>query len=296
MDIVSLFAVISSIILLGYISGYIFKKTGIPDVLILIGVGVVIRYGFKWLDPENLGAGSSVFTTFALIFLLFQGALNIDIKTLFESLSYVLKLTILHFILSLGVIFGIVFFISGSVPASLIAAFILAGTSSAVVIPLINNIDIKERYGTILTMESAITDVLCIIGVLTLVRIFSPGSGVLPSEIFRSVLVSFALAIFVGVIIGYFWVLLLSKHEDLISAHILTIGIVMGVYAFVQSPLVSGSGAIAALTFGIVLGNSRSILKFRYRKKNKAIEARAAKVRSVKKKERILDRKISHNV
>jgi cell volume regulation protein A len=295
MEIHFIFAIIAFIIFLGYLSEYIFKRTNVPDVLFLIIAGIVIRTVFEWTTPESLGFGSELFTTFALIFLLFQGALNIKFGDLFASLSNVLKLTLTHFILSLVVSTAVIYFIEGSFLVSLVAGLIVAGTSSAIVIPLVERIQIRDKYKLILTLESAITDVLCIIGVLTVLEIFKSGN-IDGSVIFQAILTSFALAIFVGVVVGILWIFILNKHQSLIDAHILTIGIVMAIYAFVESQLVGASGAIAALTFGIVLGNSKTILDIKNKQRNKAIEYRASKEKSIKKREEILENKVSNVV
>ena len=120
-------------------------------------------------------------------------------------------------------------------------------------------VDIKDKYGLVLKLESALSDVLSIIGTITVLEIIETGIAV-PAGIFQSVLQSFSLAIIVGIICGIIWVYLLKKHGYLMKAYMLTIALVIGLYVFVESDFVGGSGPIAALTFGLVLGNSRVLL------------------------------------
>ena len=54
----------------------------------------------------------------------------------------------------------------------ILGGFILGGTSSAVVIPMITSLNASEESTTLLTVESALTDVLCIIG--TVRKAFKP--------------------------------------------------------------------------------------------------------------------------
>lgn len=258
MEVLSVLAVIAAIIGLGFLSEQIFKKTNVPDVLILIFVGIIIA-GIGWARADDFGDGSRLFTTFALVFILFQGAMNIDFKELLASLSKTVYLTILSFILTLGIVTAVASLLGHDLMVSLLIGTILGGTSSAVVIPLVKNLD-AGKSGTVLTLESAISDVLCIVGAITVIGIFETGSAV-PSEIFQTILSSFSLALVLGLAIGLVWILILNKYATLADAYMVSVALVIALYAFVESPFVNASGAIAALAFGLILGNSEGILK-----------------------------------
>lgn len=260
-DVISVFAVITGIIFLGFFAEILFKKTNIPDVLLLIFVGIFIGTFLNWIDVETLGDGTRLFTTFALVFILFQGALSINFKTLLEALGPTVSLTLLNFIFTVTAVSGVAYFILDySLLLSMLVGTILGGTSSAVVIPIVHNLTgVKEKYKLTLTLESALSDVLCIVGTLTILQILLTGE-VVASNIFNSILTSFALALIVGVAFGIAWAVILHKFELLQNSYILTIACVLGLYAFVESDFVGASGAIAALSFGLILGNSHLIL------------------------------------
>ena len=260
MDALTTFAVISAIIILGYFSELLFKRTGIPDVLILIGIGVALRHFFEAVHPENFGLGGSLFATFALIYLLFQGALAIDFKTLFQSVKEASKLTILSFFFTVLVTTILTIFLFGfEIKLALLFGMIVGGTSSAVVIPLVKMLPINKRHSSAVMLESAISDVLCIVGSMTMINIILSGE-VSGAEIFKNILSSFSLAIIVGGIIGLLWVFTLFKFKNLRRAHLVTIAVVIALFAFVESPFIEASGAIACLSFGLVLGNSKAII------------------------------------
>jgi NhaP-type Na+/H+ or K+/H+ antiporter len=272
MDIVTTLFVISGIMFIGFLAEIIFKKTNIPDVLILIGVGIILSSVLGWTNKDVLAGGATLFTTFALVFVLFQGALSINFVTLIKSLPSTFKLTILNFILTVIVVALIAYFGFGyNFNLALLIGMILGGTSSAVVIPLVNNVEIKEKYSSVLTLESALSDVLCIIGTITVLEIIATGQ-VLAESIFKSVFTSFSLAIVTGLIIGILWVILLHKSDHLAKSYMMTIAMVVALYALVESPLIQASGAIAALVFGLLLGNSKSLLELKKRKKSQEDE------------------------
>jgi cell volume regulation protein A len=260
MDVLSYLAVIAGVIFVGFISEIIFKKFSFPDVLLLSFVGIGIGSFLTISESETFGIGAEIFSTFALIFILFQGASNINFKLLVKNLSSTLKLTVLNFILTTGVISLISYYFLGDLLISLLIGTILSGTSSAVVIPLVTNVDIKNKYGLVLTLESAISDVLCILGTLTILEIIETGTAV-ASTIFRDILSSFALALIVGTVFGVGWILLFRKYDYLNYFYMLTIAFLLGVYVFVEGPFISASGPIAVLAFGLVLGNSKSIFE-----------------------------------
>jgi cell volume regulation protein A len=257
MNILVILSAIAAIIIIGFLGEIIFKKFKIPDVLILIVIGIILGSGFGLVSDDIAGAG--IFTTFALLFILFQGSLNINFKSVLSSFKDFMSLTFLTFIMTVLGISLISTIFGYSMLESLLIGFILGGTSSSVVIPLVNVIHLTKDHSSVLKLESAISDVLCIIGTLTIINILQSGA-VVTSEIFRTVLSSFAMAIVVGGVLGFITVYLQYKYEAVRKNYILIIGLLIGVYVFVESPFIAASGAIAALTFGLMIGNSKAFV------------------------------------
>lgn len=268
MDVVAVFSIIAGIICLGYLAELLFRKTNIPDVIFLIATGILIGTVLRWVGPGSFGVASELFTTFALVFLLFQGALNIDLRELFESLLNTSKLTVLSFFLTIAVVTCIGVAMGMELLLALLLGVVLGGTSSAVVIPLVNNLRLKSS-GVVLMLESAISDVLCIVGAVTIINIFQTGSAS-AGEVLRQVLNSFLLAAFIGAAAGLLWIMLLDRYAHLKEAYMVGVATVMGVYAVVESPFVGASGAIAALVFGLAFGNSDTLLRALHGRKHRS--------------------------
>ena len=206
MDLLTLFALIAGIIIIGYFAELLFKKTHIPDVLLLIGVGIAIRFFFPIIDPLEFGMSATLFTTFALIYLLFQGALAIDFDSLFKSVKSASLLTIVSFVFTtLTASILSIILLGFSIPLALLFGMILGGTSSAVVIPLVKILPLQKKYGSSLILESAISDVLCIVGAMTLMNIILSGQ-ITTEEVFKNLVSSFSLAIIIGAVAGLIWV------------------------------------------------------------------------------------------
>ena len=279
-DVVSIFGVIAAIVFLGFISDLIFRKTNIPDVIFLIFTGIMIATVLKWVSPATFGSGSRLFTTFALVFILFQGALSMNFKTLLKSLSNTFNLSILSFFLTAVVTTLLSLLLGFNFLLSLLIGMILAGTSSNIVIPLVKHLSIKDKHGLVLKLESAVSDVFCIIGALTVIKIIQTGSALL-SMIFKTILSSFALALLVGAFSGVVWILLLDKFTQLANSYMVTVAMVMGLYAFIESSFVGASGPVGALAFGLILGNSKPILHLVHKKKRNLLEEDAKVIKSV---------------
>ena len=72
---------ISFVLFFGFFAEFIFKKKRIPDVLFLVLLGFIIGpYVLNLVQPLQVSEIAPIFTTFALIFLLYDGAFNISLR------------------------------------------------------------------------------------------------------------------------------------------------------------------------------------------------------------------------
>jgi NhaP-type Na+/H+ and K+/H+ antiporter len=91
---------------------------------------------------------------------------------------------------------------------------IVGGTSSAVVIPLIAKLKIQERSRTDLLLESAFSDVLCIVVTLALLQSIR-SHELRPGLIAGQVVSSFVMASALGAIGAFFWSNMLARVRQL---------------------------------------------------------------------------------
>jgi cell volume regulation protein A len=186
---------------------------------------------------------------------LFEGSLNIDIRSFIKSIPHGMKLTVLNFIASLlvGMLGG--YLLGLELGSGLLLGAILGGTSSAIVIPILKRVNVETKTGLSLMLESAISDVITIVGALTIAKVISLSQFDV-SEILNKVLTSFIIAIAIGSALGFFWAKILQKFESL-NSYMITIAFLLMVYSFTE--FIGSSGPIASLMFGLVLGNSRKL-------------------------------------
>ena len=185
--------------------------------------------------------------------ILFESGTSLNITTLGESLGTTGLLATLCFALT-GVIVAIIGFtvMNLELLPAILLGMILGGTSSAVVIPMVNALQLSEKNSTVLVLESALTDVLCIVGVFALLQIYTQG-GVEPGRLIGSVLSALIFAAVIGVVGGIGWLLVLGKVRDFPNTISSTLAYVFIVYGATE--FLGFSGAIAALALGITLTN-----------------------------------------
>jgi len=248
---------VSLIVMFGYLAEYFFRKTRVPDILFLLLLGIALGpFGLGAVRPSELLAFAPIFTTFALVFLLFDGAFNIDLRSFLTGISKSLAVTLFNFIISIIVI-TIIMLISGyPLLISILLGAICGGISSAFVIPLLRLLRAGKQSYSVLTIESALTDVLCIVTALAIMEVIKAQVFSAQQTVMQIVSL-FAVAGFIGIIAGVLWILFVVKVLKRNKAYLLTIAFVLFVYAITE--FLGGNGAIAALFFGIVLANSQQL-------------------------------------
>ena len=94
-DSVSIALIISAlIILIGFLANYLFSKTGLPDMLILIFLGVLFGPILGVFNPTAVESFAPYIAALALAYILFDGGIGLNIrKVIFSSPRAVLLAT-----------------------------------------------------------------------------------------------------------------------------------------------------------------------------------------------------------
>jgi cell volume regulation protein A len=139
----------------------------------------------------------------------------------------------------------------------------VGGSSSIIVFGLVRRLPVSDQTKSMLSLESAITDIL--VTILAFVLIDLLVSGMLDPNL---ALVSFGKSIAVGLGLGFGigipWAYVTTKFQNAQHSYMLTIGVLFVIF-FIEKSL-GGTGALAPLIFGLMLGNKQLIshyLKFR---------------------------------
>ncbi|HPC35257.1 MAG TPA: cation:proton antiporter [Candidatus Marinimicrobia bacterium] len=253
MEITLTVMLIGVIIFSSHLFSAIYSRTKIPDVLFLFLIGFLIGPILGLVKPSHFGAVGQVFTTITLIMILFESGIGISLKGIRKSLKGLLILTFLNFIATVIVVGGLTFlFTKLGLIQSLMVGTILGGTSSAIVIPIIDQLEMLEDSKRILMFESIINDVLCVVLTFSLLQAYKLGEikiGLMTLKI----IATFVLAAAFGIVGAIIWSAILNRIRNLQNSTFTTLAFVFIVYGIVE--LLGFSGAIAALVFGFTISN-----------------------------------------
>lgn len=231
----------------------IFSKQKIPDVLFLIMIGILLGPIFHIVSPQSFGSVGTAFTTITLVFILFDGGIGIKFDDLKKSYKPILSLTLISVFLSIIITIIVGYCFHLSLLNSTIIGCILSGTAASVVIPLTQHLSIGSSTKTTLILESAVSDVICLILSLALIDAARLNTSLDFGKITGNILSSFAFAIVFGVLGGIIWGSFLKRMRRFKNSMFLTPASVFIIYGVTD--ILNFSGAIAALTFGITIAN-----------------------------------------
>lgn len=245
--------VIGLLVFLAHFFTALFRRTRVPDVLLLMLLGILLGPVTHWVKPENFGHVGGVISTFALVVILFESGIDLDPEVIMRTWRPTLGLTLTTFVVTVLAAFGVGHYLLGlTTMMSWILGATVGGTSAAVVIALVKSMKMKDPSGTVLIMESALGDVLSIVLLLGLVEAAALGR-VHAGKMIGSIFASLVCAGIIGVIGGFIWLLVLNSVRQFPNTTFTTLAFLFILYGV--SDVMGFSGAIAALAFGATLTN-----------------------------------------
>jgi cell volume regulation protein A len=247
---------IGVLVFFGHLLSAVFSWTRIPDVLVLMLVGILIGPVLGLVSPADFGKVGSAFTTIALLVILFESGTGLNVQVLRRALREAVVLTLASFVLAVFAVSLVGYFLLGlSVFMAVALGAILGGTSAIIVIPIVQMLRTEEKTKTVLLLESALTDVLCIVVTLAVLEAYAIGGNPNIGQILGRILASFLLAGAMGFLAGVVWSYLLLHLRRFPNTIFTTIAYIFVLYGVTE--FLGYSGAIATLAFGVTLGNAQ---------------------------------------
>ena len=254
------FFILGAVLVLGFITSKIFERTKFPDVIILMFVGMLIGPVLNIVPITGaVSALAPYIGTLALIIILFDGGLNLNLFKVLTSLAKSSGFTLLVFIMNvvfLGILMKL--FFGWTYLEGLLLGTVVGGTSSAIVIPLASRLSMSEDSKIMLSLESVLNDSLCIIVALALIEIISLGTVDLRNTA-GALASAFSSASVIAIVFAIFWIGILNRLYIKQVEYSLTLAVAFILYSVVE--LVKGNGAIAIFIFALLLGNFSELAK-----------------------------------
>ena len=255
-------AALGGIIAIGFVGYLLFERTRVTDVLLLILIGVLIGPVFGLFSVSAFQEATTLVGALALIVIMFDGGLGLRLKDLLVSFWRAMLLALVGLAMTVAAVAALAHYAIGlSWPAAALLGLILGGTSGIIVMPTIARTRAAAPTKVLLNVESALTDVFCVIGVVTLIGVLSASDAFGSASVSaagKAIAASFSVAIVIGIVAGFLWLRLLRQLEGKKNAYMATLAAVLLLYVGVE--VVGGSGAIGVLAFGIVLGNGVDLM------------------------------------
>jgi cell volume regulation protein A len=257
-DVVSLALLVSGgIIVVGFLSNLLFERTGFPDMLLLIILGAVVGPGLGLFAGSSVIALAPYLAALALLFILFDGGIRMNIYQVVAESPRAAVLAVSGFALSLvAVAVFMIYVVNVPLLYAVLFGSIYGGSSSVAVVSLASKIKMSETASTVLKLESAITDILCIVVSLAVIDIILTGQMDYV-DVAKVIVARFSTGAVIGIVVGFLWLSTLRRIVRAPYAYMLTLAMVLFSYAF--SEYLGGSGALSSLVLGIVLGNEMEI-------------------------------------
>ncbi len=245
----------SGIIILSFFFNILSKKTNIPSVLMLIGLGMLIRVWMKsnGIIGEDLRLNKilEVLGNIGIVMIVLEAALDLKLRK--EKKGLILKSFL---IATLGItfsMFGLGGFFMYIFPSTdwytaIVYAIPLSIMSSAIIIPSVGRLTgLKKEF---MVYESTFSDIL---GIMIFYYVLEPevfaGEGSLAWGIFNNIMGTIILSLIVAYIMVY-----LFQHLKMQVKLFLIIGVLLLLFAL--GKYFHLSSLLLILTFGLVLNNT----------------------------------------
>ncbi len=230
-----------------------FSRRRIPDVLLLMLIGILVGPVLGFVTPANLDEIGPVLASLTLLFILFDSGIDMKLDMVRRYWSGVVQVTFFSFVVSMATVTLVAYFLVDlELKASMMLGAMVAGTAAAIVIPLVRRMRVSVKTRVTLTLESAISGVLCIVIALAFIEGYKLGNVSIGSMLGR-VFASILMALVIGTVGGIVWSSFMDRIRKLQNSMFLTPAFVFVIYGVAE--LLGYSGAIATLSFGLVLGN-----------------------------------------
>ena len=256
---------LAGIIILSFFFNVLSKKTNIPSVLMLIGLGMGVK---TWMQSQGiinedlkLNSILEVIGNVGLVMIVLEAALDLKLER--EKTGLILKSFIIATLGIAGSMFALggfflYIFPSTNLYTALVYAIPLSIMSSAIIIPSVGRLVGKKKE--FMVYESTFSDIL---GIMVFYFMIGADGGAGEGSIFWEIALNIIGTIILSVIVAYVMVYLF-QHLQMQVKLFLIIGILLLLFAV--GKYFHLSSLLLILAFGLVLNNTEVFFQGRLKK------------------------------
>ncbi|MCJ7731094.1 cation:proton antiporter [Candidatus Bathyarchaeota archaeon] len=261
MDVENLIILVCLTLLLSFLSALIYRVTRIPDVVWLMGFGIFMGSGIQYVDKNLFNELAPLMSILALSIILFEAGINVDIIMLIDNLgksTILTSTTVLFSILLVGFTTNLFLPRDFTLLQGMLLGAMIGGTSTVAVFGVLSSLEkTVTNFGStkiMLTMESIISDPVCIIASITLIRmIMKPSVSI--RDGFSDIVSTFILSALFGMVIGLTWSTVLNRLRTYSYTYMISLAVLLPSYILSEHLIGEGAGAMTALVFGLSVTN-----------------------------------------
>lgn len=250
---------IAAAVSFGMLAQVLAHRWRFPAIVLLLAFGLLLgESALGIVRPSELSAGLGILVKLAVAIILFEGALNLNLKALRESVTEIRNLVTFGVLISWGVITLIARFIAGfDWQMALLFGALMTVTGPTVIQPLLRRVTISRQIKTILEGEAILIDPIGAILAIAVFDILLAANTHNSVGIFELIWVYFGRLI-IGSLVGGFGAFILSrvmKAGHLIPmelSNLVALAFVWGSFGLAEW-LLGEAGIMAAVMMGLVV-------------------------------------------
>ena len=244
----------SLVIILSYFANLLAKRTNIPSVLVLIGMGIALREGLNAMGLTSIPFESLVLEllgTIGLIFIVLEAALELDLTR--DKMPLIVKSATMALLALLGSSAAIAAFLNVSMDIPTFEGWVyaipLSIMSSAIIIPSVAGLDANDRE--FMVYESTFSDIF---GIMAFYILLGNSNAESTNSVIASIGTNLVVTFVLAVIVSYVLVYVLQKITSSVKLF-LSIAVLLLIYSIQK--LLHLSPLVLILIFGLMLNNHR---------------------------------------
>jgi cell volume regulation protein A len=249
------------ILAVGTITGLCAQKIKIPDVAVLLIVGILLGpEALGWINIKADSALNQITLLFGASYILFDGGASLRLSVLKGVWITIVAIATVGVAIT-ATITGIAAYYVFAIPfvVALLLGATLASTDPATLIPVFRQVTVRERVAQTVVSESAFNDATGAVITFGVLAVAMGGESSLVFSLLE-LLKQSIIGIVAGLAVGYLAALLIGHERWAFLAKyapVVTLAAVIGAY-FAADGL-QASGFMAVFVFGMVLGNKESL-------------------------------------
>ncbi len=274
---------IASTLFLSYLSGILYYRTKIPDLVWVLGFGILLGPILGLFDVELFMSIFDLMLLVTVALFAFSTGISFNIQQILGNTTRAFNMALGSFIaVTVSVGFAVNWLLPDtfSLVSGLLLGAMVSGIDGISISSLIGSLgrDSKElgEAGFFLQLEATLADPIKVVGVSTIIKmVLLTGAG--PRTAIRDILFTLLVSTLIGVGTGLFWGELITRLRDRPLNYMMTIAALFPIYVASEMLSDGGGGPISVFLFGAVLMNYSYVTKRLNMKRRSRIDRRKIK-------------------